>query len=720
MRAWSRILLLIATWLAVGAAGVNGELPGFPDDLPQQLTDAAAESLDGRQGSAIVIDPHTGRVLVLVNEALALQRAYLPGSLFKIVTAAAALEEGLVDEHMTVHCRGQSLFHGQPLYCWYRPGHGEVNIHKALALSCNIYFYQLGQIVGLQHLLNYASRFKLGETTGINRPGEAAGRLPAWVPELEVPKLAVGQSKELTVTPIQVAVLMAAIANGGFLYQPSVLGKDIKAEDFKPVLRGSIELTRALGVIREGLRESADYGTSIASSAGLVGVAGKTGTASQGEGDKTDAWFAGYFPADTPEIALVVFVRSGIGASDAAPIAARIFKRYMALRQASPLPPVGPARQGKIRVRVLSKHHPETLRITAARGKAIVYAEAKSEQWGELEEGEVLRVARRGTQMMLRRAGRSETPASRLWIVPTTREAMLKVSLPGGAVRAYRGDLSLRAAEDELHIVNLVEEVDYLASVVHSEMGEAPLEALKAQALLSRTFLAKRHGQDPGDYDVTDLTEYQSYGGAFSETRLSRQAVEETTGEVLTFQGELIRPLFHSTSGGYTLDAFDVWGREKIPYLAAVQDGEGPRAYGELSPHVRWQAVIAKDAVHRILSQAYGLRDPGRLIEVRKVEQRRHDIENYPGQLELVGPGLKIGTDQFRLDINRVLGWHTIKSNRFRIDLVGSTYTLTGNGLGHGVGMSQWGAKGMAERGYDFRQIVSHYFRGVEITNRSR
>lgn len=270
-------------------AEVPAAASGFPDNLPQRLTEAAAQSLHGRQGNVIVLEPQSGRVLVLVNEEVRIQRAYLPGSRFKIVTAAAALEEGLVDQHTTVRCQGQAPFHGTPLFCWFRTGHGEVNLRKALALSCNIYFYQIGQTVGLPHLLTYASRFKLGEPTGINRPGEAAGQLPAWLPAVEVPTLAVGQSKELRVTPIQGAVLMAAIANGGFLYQPYVPEAEARAEDCKPVLRASIERSQALGIIRAGLRESADYGTSVPSSKGLAGVAGKTGTASQGEGDKTDA-----------------------------------------------------------------------------------------------------------------------------------------------------------------------------------------------------------------------------------------------------------------------------------------------------------------------------------------------------------------------------------------------------------------------------------------------
>lgn len=117
----------------------------------------------------------------------------------------------------------------------------------------------------------------------------------------------------------------------------------------------------------------------------------------------------------------MVFVRSGTGATDAAPIAATLFKRYAALRQARPTPSVRPAPQTTVRVRILSKHHPRNLRITPAGGKAVIYAEAGSAPWGMLQAGEVLRITRQGTQMGMRRNGQPEALVSHLRISPLGR-----------------------------------------------------------------------------------------------------------------------------------------------------------------------------------------------------------------------------------------------------------------------------------------------------------
>jgi beta-lactamase class D len=534
MLAWPKQLgraALLLTCLLLALAGERARVRA--DDIAPQLTAAAVESLGNRQGSVIVLDPHSGRILVLVHEDIALQNAYLPGSLFKIVTAAAALEEGLVDEHTTIDCQGQSVFYGRPLYCWYRPGHGPVNIRKALALSCNVYFYHLGQRVGAHNLLTYAARFKLGETTGINKPGEVPGSLPTWISEQDVPVLAVGQSKALAVTPIQVAGLIAAIANGGFFYQPYIPAPGSTADDTQPVLRGRVELSRALEIIREGLRESADYGTSIASSAGLEAVAGKTGTASQQQGGKTDAWFAGYFPADRPEIALVVFIRSGIGAADAAPVAAQVLKSYLRLRHATLLPPAIPARQNTVRVSILTKHHPATLRLTPSGGGVTLYTAAGGEPWGELRDGAAIRITRQGAELAISGAGAQAVLLAQLRLSPLQQHVRLKAELPGGLVRSYNGELTLRAGTGELEIINLVQEDDYLASVVQSEMGHAPLQALKAQALVSRTFLAKTLAQSTGPYDVTDFTDF---------TVTSDNALPAERGEQLL---EVLEEAFH-------------------------------------------------------------------------------------------------------------------------------------------------------------------------------
>ncbi len=266
-----------------------------------------------------------------------------PGSVFKIVSAVALLQEGFVDPGETLTCLGY-LDSPERYRCYtfkhHGVGHGEVNLVSALARSCNVFFFDAARRSGSGPLLDWADRLGLGQTTGIDLPGEKPGSLPRAATNQrnnradgEALQLAIGQGR-LTVTPLQMARLLGTIANGGQLIHPRVVsrvgmvgpqGRDIDSHlDAK--MEAVPELTAGtLQLVRKGLWEV------VASPAGTghksvywprVPIAGKTGTAESGGGRPDHAWFAGYAPANRPRVAFVVVLEhAGTGGTAAGPLA---------------------------------------------------------------------------------------------------------------------------------------------------------------------------------------------------------------------------------------------------------------------------------------------------------------------------------------------------------------------------------------------------------------
>jgi stage II sporulation protein D len=270
--------------------------------------------------------------------------------------------------------------------------------------------------------------------------------------------------------------------------------------------------------------------------------------------------------------------------------------------------------------------------------------------------------------------------------------------------RSYSGSVEIVPGGNELILVNTVGEDQYVASVVGAEMVPgAALEALKAQAILCRTFIytCMRHYDDP--WDLCDLTHCQSYRGMETVTGATNQAVAETEGMFLTYHGEPCRIYYHSTSGGMTADATSIWPDEYGPYLKSVPD-----PYCSASPHFRWTYTVSADELAR------GMNYPN--IRDIQVIERTED-----GRVRLIAvkvneEGLLYDGWDFRMEVCQGLGWNTLKSSWFDVSRDADAYVFTGKGLGHGVGLSQWGAKKLAEEKKDFRQILEYYYPGTEIT----
>lgn len=283
----------------------------------------------------------------------ATQGVYPPGSIFKIVTAAAGLGSGVYDAGTTYTCTGvwDGLGPDNLRYDWYEEGHGTLNLPQALTASCNPYFYQLGMVTGQESfdiIPEYARQFGLGRELGIQIE-ENTGQVPdpdwlwkergeEWTIADSV-NIAIGQGA-LQVTPLQIVIMASAVANGGTVYQPQLVDRiGLIGEDptivFEPVVLNEVPLTgEQLQTIREGMRGVAvdrTIGTAEYRLGSIqIPVAGKTGTAQVSqEGAPPLAWFIGFVPYDEPEIAIVVMVENGgQGSSVAAPIFRRIIERW--------------------------------------------------------------------------------------------------------------------------------------------------------------------------------------------------------------------------------------------------------------------------------------------------------------------------------------------------------------------------------------------------------
>jgi penicillin-binding protein 2 len=363
-----------------------GRQPAMPGKnltltLDLDLQQEAARLLDGPEkvGAIVALEPKTGEILALVSspsfnsnlfakrlasdewQALldepnnplqdrALQNAYSPGSTFKIVMATAGLSEHVISEHDSVFCPGSTVIYGHPFRCWRKEGHGTVDVHEALAHSCDVFFYHLGQKLGIERIAKYARLFGLGSPTGIDIQGEKRGLVPdpawslkyrkiPWYPG-ETISVAIGQGPVL-LTPLQMAIMTSIVANGGKKVVPHLL-KD--AADLPDPEQVPLD-PKALDAVRRGLWAVVNEpGGTAYNSARVPGkdIAGKTGSVQViAQAQRTDqknlpfkyrdhGWFTSFAPLNDPRIVLVVFAEHGGGSHGAMPLAQALYEKYFA------------------------------------------------------------------------------------------------------------------------------------------------------------------------------------------------------------------------------------------------------------------------------------------------------------------------------------------------------------------------------------------------------
>ncbi len=268
--------------------------------------------------------------------------------------------------------------------------------------------------------------------------------------------------------------------------------------------------------------------------------------------------------------------------------------------------------------------------------------------------------------------------------------------------KRFSGKLNLFVLDSEILVVNVLGIEKYLSSVVGSEMPTKwPIEALKAQAIASRTYALKQKGNNLFDIDSTQKN--QVYNGLESRTYKTIRAVKSTRSLVLTYKNKLINALFHSSSGGMTENSQDVW-KNKYPYLSSVKD------FDKNNPKFRWQKKISSNELIDLFPKIGGLKK----IEILEITSTGR-VKN----VKLIGA---YGSDQISgVALRKRLG---LKSNFVRFKFfeelnnkfpIKKGLIVFGQGSGHGVGMSQWGANYLASRGQKAERILKHFYRGVQI-----
>jgi penicillin-binding protein 2 len=383
----SRDIVVDSHGREVGKLGTEPATPGKSLTLTIDLDiqRAAEIALGSRNGALIAMDPHTGEVLALVSRPTfdpnafsvrirrdewnklitdpdhplldkAIQAQLAPGSTFKIIMAAAGLQEGVAQD-MKVHCPGGASFYGHYYKCWQKGGHGEVDVTKAIWASCDVFFYTLAQKLGIDKIAYFAQHFGLGSKTGIDLPGEVAGTMPSpewkmknyhekWYAG-EVISVGIGQGA-VTATPVQMARAIGGITSGGVMKRPHLVFPDEVAPDYRQAMLDSFPGSgdKELRLDPENWEIITDAMTKVFEpggtdpSAHLDGIdfAGKTGSAQtmsntlaskMGHQVKDNAWFVGVSPRRNPDIVVCILVEGGEHGRFAGRLAAQVIEAFV-------------------------------------------------------------------------------------------------------------------------------------------------------------------------------------------------------------------------------------------------------------------------------------------------------------------------------------------------------------------------------------------------------
>ena len=273
--------------------------------------------------------------------------------------------------------------------------------------------------------------------------------------------------------------------------------------------------------------------------------------------------------------------------------------------------------------------------------------------------------------------------------------------------KRYSGLINIKNLKNEILVVNTLGIEKYLTSVVGSEMPHRwPLEALKAQAIASRTYALKKTRNDL--YDIDSTQRDQVYNGLESKTKKTNKAVKHTRSLVITHKNKLINALFHSSSAGMTENSEDVW-RNQYPYLISVKD------FDQNNPKMYWKKIFSNKELQILFPKIGGIKDI-QILDITKTGRIKNIklIGNY-GSLNLSGTnlrkkmGLKSTLFRFKFITN------TANEEKNNIENLNNSLMISGMGAGHGVGMSQWGAKHLAMRGYKAKDILRYYYKGIQI-----
>jgi len=308
---------------------------------------------------------------------------------------------------------------------------------------------------------------------------------------------------------------------------------------------------------------------------------------------------------------------------------------------------------------------------------------------------------------------------------PAGRAVRLNISgkgawLSGGLSpkRLYKGVLEITAEKSRLKIINTVPLEEYIAGVTSGEAGDlSQMEAFKAQAVAARTYTLKyidNHIKD--GYNMCDSTHCQLFTGFGAIRPCAQAAADSTRGEVVTYQNKLAATFYHSICGGRTETMTYVWPFEHKPYLVSIRDGPDRKPYCSIAPGFNWKTRISMKALTGMArSQKWIL--PTENVQKMEVLDRGVSKRAVTLEFSTEKRRVRISATNFYHGVGRHKGWDAIRSTLFNVYSGKDYVVLEGRGNGHGVGMCQWGAEGMARLGFKYRDILTHYYPGTVCKN---
>ena len=648
-----------------------------PDGKLQQV---AVEALGDREGAVIVIDPQTGRLRAVVNPRLSFEQAFPPGSAIKPFTALAALRAGLLDLQTRRQCQTKYTRENFAIVCSHPRSNSPFNLTQALAYSCNDYFAHVGERLSEGTFNAALGAFGFGQRTGV-AANEAVGSLPRGEWRVQT---ALGDDDKFLVTPIQLLTAYTALVNGGHLYRP----RQTTDTAFTPTETSRISISQAHRMaLIEGMRGVVKYGTAAKTELGNLPsfVFGKTGTSTASNGFRTQGWFVGFAAAKRPtgvpapeqvKLGVLVFLKRAHG-SQAAEVAKAIFDCGLRIADCG-------------------------LKSANKPGQAEV---ASSEMIFHRRGAENAEAAQRFFALRnlcnpLRLCGESELIG---------QPFMYMAANPQSAIRNPQS-VKVRSVSENVTREMPLEE--YLVGVLAAEASiETQPEALKAQAVISRTFALRNPGRHAREgFDFCSTTHCQRFTlPKVRQYDAARRAVAATRGEVLRDRsGNVIDAYFHAACGGVTANLETLWGVDAPIYLRGVRDD-----FCSAMPHRRWEQTISASELAKAL-QSDERTNVG--SQLRNLIVSKRDATGRAETVTLEGERMRSvrGWD-FKLIVGRSLGWQMVKSSRFEVERRGDHFVFRGSGFGHGLGLCQEGAHVMAERKMAYRQILSFYFPGTRL-----
>ncbi len=283
--------------------------------------------------------------------------------------------------------------------------------------------------------------------------------------------------------------------------------------------------------------------------------------------------------------------------------------------------------------------------------------------------------------------------------------------------RGYRGKFGLYKSGDNIFLINFVSIESYLKGVVPREMGRLSseyYEALKAQAIAARTY-AYKHLDYSKLYDLLPTEAHQVYGSIDDEYELSTRAVDETRGLVLTYNNEVIDARYSSTCGGRTENNEDVWDMHPLPYLRSVYDGRAGDPFCKESPHSNWEVRFGKEEFFGVAKSSIKEIYKKEIKEIRYIKISDFTMSGRVRRIELMTDKGVFFVERDKIRFLFPYEGRSLKSTLFTVQIKGDYVLVKGQGYGHGVGMCQWGAIGMAKKGYSCFDILRHYYRNVRL-----